>query len=300
MGGPEHQEQASQSNSSGELSLPVRADVDVAAARARAFQRLYDARVALRAAPDSPVSVTRRDFFKNLGLGAVAVGCLTSVATQGASRVRQLDNGSERQKGAEVSAHSKIGLFLWENVLFQAGHVALGNLCFKLKLPVGNASVRSMGIEKASIERVVEAFERDPFLAAKIYGEAAWLIPISEELLFRVIPSLCLRKEGAHWQVGIPTTLAYAAVHNIVPANAPTERAISLGPHSKISLDYVPLTQFMLGAFCWYLARTQGELAPVLAHIFNNQLGAISLVLGGRQTYQQFEQLLREELTGEG
>jgi hypothetical protein len=93
--------------------------------------------------------------------------------------------------------------------------------------------------------------------------------------------------------------MAHAAMHNLVPNQVDTKRAIPLSSNTKVSLDYVPLPQFVLGAFCWYTARRYGELAPLVAHVFNNQAGAISLVLGGRRDQRRFAALLEQEIAGE-
>lgn len=293
----EQERVSSGSNSCEALRPPAATAMEIVAARERAFQRLYEGRIISRSEEMPVRTINRRSFLRAVGLGTVAVGAFSSLISHGASRVQTLQDAPEGSRPLYNSQLERVSLFAWENALFQAGHIAFGVLCGELKLPFGNASMRGGRVERRSIERVVDAFERDPLFAAKIYIEAAWLAPIAEEVMFRVIPSVCLRRQGAHWQVGIPTALAYAAAHNLVSSNAETRRAISLGTNAKLSLDYVPLNQFMLGAFFWYLARTHGELAPVLAHVFNNQLAGISLVWGGRETYQRFQQLLGEELS---
>ncbi len=138
---------------------------------------------------------------------------------------------------------------------------------------------------------------RDPGLYAKVYSKIGCSQPVLEELLFRVLPSMLRPGPGAEWLVGIPTSLAFAGVHNLVSAGAETKRAVPLSSNVKLSLDYVPVSQFLLGAFCWYTARRYGELAPVVAHVFNNQAAAISVVLGGRKNQQRYEQFLKEELS---
>jgi hypothetical protein len=56
----------------------------------------------------------------------------------------------------------------------------------------------------------------------------------------------------------------------------------------------------MLGAFCWYAARSYGALAPILAHSLNNHAAFVALVLGGHRTYSRFFALFDEELLAPG
>jgi hypothetical protein len=193
---------------------------------------------------------------------------------------------------------SQVVAFTWDNILFQVGSHAFAALAWEHELPVGNAGMRNHApVERETLQRVLDLCERDPGLYTKVYNKIGWSQPALEELLFRVLPSMWCPGPGVEWHVGIPTSLVFAGIHNLVSAEAETKRAISLGNNVKLSLDYVPLNQFLLGAFCWYTARRYGELAPVVAHVFNNQAAAISVVLGGRRNLQRYEQFLQEELS---
>ena len=85
-------------------------------------------------------------------------------------------------------------------------------------------------------------------------------------------------------------------MHNLVPKSEHTRSSLPVSDRTKLSLDYVPLPQLFFGAFCWYLARCYGELAPVLAHVAHNQYPALCLVWGGRETLAHFDRLFQEEL----
>lgn len=282
----------------GDLLSPE-GDSRLVVARERALERLLDilARDSqLRAESNTS---RRRDFLRTSILGLVSAGALGMVVR------RVVDthswNATTRQpegQGPAPSLGSQVFAFAWDNILFQVGSHAFAALASEHQLPVGNASMCNHApVEKEALRRVLDLCKRDPGLYAKVYNNIGWSQPALEELLFRVLPSLMCPGSGVEWHVGIPTSLAFAGVHNLVSAEVETKRAVLLGANAKLSLDYVPLNQFLLGAFCWYTARRYGELAPVVAHVFNNQAAAISVVLGGRKNLQRYEQFLKEELS---
>jgi hypothetical protein len=288
-------------NQRGRLEDLVSPETDnlLAAARERALQRLLEATardIQLRAELDSS---RRRDFLRTSILGLMSAGALGMVFR----RVAASDSwGSTTQqpeeKGSALSFGSQISAFTWDNILFQVGSHAFAALAWEHELSIGNATLRNRApVDKEAFRRVLDLCKRDPSLYARVYGKIGWFQPALEEVLFRILPSVLCPGPGAEWLVGIPTSLAFAGVHNLVSAGAETKRAIPLDSNLKLSLDYIPLTQFLLGAFCWYTARRYGELAPVVAHVFNNQASAISVVLGGRKNQQRYEQFLKEEVS---
>jgi membrane protease YdiL (CAAX protease family) len=232
-------------------------------------------------------------------LGALSAGAL-GITLQ---RIVDTDswNSTTTTSDAQVPTSQLVsqGLaFTWDNLLFQAGSHAFAALAWDHNLPVGNASLTTRALDqKESLRRALELYQKDPWLHAKAYKYIAWSAPLQEELLYRVIPSILCSGSGEEWRVGIPSSLVFAAGHNVVSPTAATKHAIPLGAHFKLSLDYVPLPQFFLGAFCWYAARRYGDLTPIVAHMLNNQAGAISLVLAGRASLRRYEQFLQEELS---
>jgi hypothetical protein len=282
----------------GDLVSPE-SDRRLDAARERALLRLLEV-----TARDSQLRAElntsrRRDFLRTSILGLVSAGSLGMVLRRIADTDSwQTPSRQPEEQGRGSSFGSKLVAFTWDNILFQAGSHAFAALAWEHELPVGNATLRNHGpVDKESFRRVLDLCMRDPGLYAKVYSKIGCSQPVLEELLFRVLPSMLRPGPGAEWLVGIPTSLAFAGVHNLVSAGAETKRAVPLSSNVKLSLDYVPVSQFLLGAFCWYTARRYGELAPVVAHVFNNQAAAISVVLGGRKNQQRYEQFLKEELS---
>lgn len=152
------------------------------------------------------------------------------------------------------------------------------------------------GPRRIDIERAVALYEKDPSQSRSIYLNVGIVGPIVEEMMFRVFPSLMTHSPGMQWQVGIPFNVVYALMHSVVPESAPTKLSVPISSTQKISLDHLPISQFMLGAFCWYCVRSYGTLAPILTHALDNQIPAIVLAWGGKETYQKFQELLAQEL----
>jgi hypothetical protein len=295
-----HQPHSMSSKTPAKDSLAFSREPDaVSAARARAFIRLHENRVMERRSPSAQAPVSRRDIL-SCALHGVGLATSWSFLAQSVRAERGPVTPEETsQKNASRSFLAQPHRFAWESVLFQSGQYALAAICNHLKLPVGNATLKAADISKNTVISVVERFEKDPLLPMRLYGSVAWLAPLSEETLFRLVPQVLLRRDGMMWEVGIPFNLAFAGIHNIVDIRQETKRAIELSEAVKLSLDTFPLSQFMLGAFCWYVMRRYGELAPILAHSLNNQVPALALIWGGRGTLVEFNELLAEELARE-
>ena len=267
-------------------------------ARARALERLHEIRVAQVAAKRAPHPIDRRAMLCALANGAFAVGAWTLLGRSMGTHTSPPPHpaSAHERVPASQSAIEQGCAFSWETVLFQSGFHAAGRLCQHLNLPLGNSALKVSEVPKSSIISTIELFERDPLVLARLYTTVGWLGPIIEESLFRIVPNLFVSHHGMQWQVGLPTSLAFAAMHNVVPTDRATSRAIPISESMKLSLDLVPLPQFILGAYCWYVMRKYGSLAPMVAHVFNNQAAAFSVVWGGRETYSTFKRLLAEEI----
>ncbi len=275
--------EASTAASSGRL------DTLVSGARERAMDRLFKERVEAQREMELCRQASRRDFVATAGLGVVAVGAFSLLG----QRVASADGSARR---TTPSAAGVAAGFAWDNLLFQAGHVALLSLCQAHNVPLASAASLPGRASREELESIVEQLKERPDICTKAYIHAGLFVPIREEVVFRVLPSGFLRGGGSRWEAGIPLSIAFAAMHNLVPSSEHTEKSLPIGDRTKLSLDYVPLPQLLFGAFCWYLARSYGELAPVLAHVAHNQYPALCLVWGGRQTLAQFERLFQEEL----
>jgi membrane protease YdiL (CAAX protease family) len=84
--------------------------------------------------------------------------------------------------------------------------------------------------------------------------------PVSEEAIFRLVPSAtanALGLKGNIWEVGAGTSAAFASTH---------------GFKNKDGDITLPIPQFTLGMFTWWLQRNRGYTHAVLAHSINNSL----------------------------
>lgn len=280
-------------SASGEESLSIPDSKILSQARELALERLHAERVSELAARSAARPVSRRDAIAALGAGAVTAAAWTSL-------LYSVSADARLKQGAEPGEHRLFRLedgwrLAWETVLFQGGQFALGTVCRRLQLPIGNSGFKVREVPKSSVVKAVELFEKDPFLAYRIYSAVALTGPFAEESIFRIVPNMFLSREGTQWQVGVPSALLFAAIHNL-STHGPAGSSVEVAPGVRLSLDMVPLPQFLLGAFCWHLMRRYGDLAPYVAHVFNNQATAIGVVWGGRVTMQDFQRLVAEEL----
>ena len=301
MGAMSHQANTPGLGARKEDSLKAPRDSELmAAARARAFTRLHERRLAEREQSQGSEPPNRR---QSLSCALHGVGLIAAWTMLGRSIFAERGGVDDPRDGGKAPTSPVIlrqpHMLAWESVLFQGGQYALSAICNYLKLPVGNATLQGGELPKSVVVSVVERFERDPPLSAKLYASVAWLAPLSEESLFRVVPHALLSRDGMRWEVGLPFNVAFAGIHNLVDAHQGTKRAVELSETVKLSLDTFPLSQFMLGAFCWYVTRRYGELAPILAHSLNNHVPAFALIYGGRGILAEFNSLLAEELERE-
>jgi hypothetical protein len=298
----DHQPRSS-STPTPEESLRIPAELEgIAPARERAFQRLYEGLMVSRAVAEESREMHRRDFIRTISLGAItAAGLGSTIHTMLNARAAESVKTTENQSPSIplMFGTARVGSFIWENILFQVGQWAFTHIAHEHKLPVGNASMASSGPQRIDIERVVAAYEKDPSQSGDIFLNVGIVGPIVEEMMFRVLPSLMTQSPGMQWQVGIPFNVIYALMHSVVPEDASAKLSVPISATHKISLDHLPISQFMLGAFCWYCARSYGTLAPILTHTLNNHIPALVLAWGGKHTYEQFQTLLAEELARE-
>ena len=254
------------------------------------MERLFQERLESHRSWGAAREADRRSFLKGAALGSLMVASFGALA-------RQVHAQPGPASWTGVAALHSAAACAGENLLFQAGHAALLAVGQTCGLPLANAALTAGKIERDELRNTVDLMERYPGIERKAYIHAGWFVPIREELLFRVLPSGFLRSAGQRWDVGVPVSAAFAAMHNLVPICDKTRASLPVSNSVKLSLDFVPLPQFLFGAFCWYLARRYGELAPVLAHVAHNQYPALCLVWGGRSTEREFQKLVCEELS---
>ena len=115
------------------------------------------------------------------------------------------------------------------------------------------------GVEKSKLESIMEL------------TESTITAPISEEFMFRLIPSMLLKQDGSSkWTVGVPICAAFAFSHNLTRDHSMRSVRVPGTNDIYFSLEHVPLQQFMAGLIYWYLMRTRGFGASLLAHSAGN------------------------------
>ena len=94
--------------------------------------------------------------------------------------------------------------------------------------------------------------------------------PLVEEAIARLLPSLAasyfISPKGKVWEIGIPSSLAFALYHNVVDSTVTETRGIQLTENKKFSTEWMPVPQFILGVYAWYLQMQYGFHAAVIFH----------------------------------
>lgn len=89
--------------------------------------------------------------------------------------------------------------------------------------------------------------------------------PVVEEVAFRKWPSdkFLEDKRGIQWRIGIPTSFAFACLHNLSPFRL-------LEGKSPLILGRVPAESFIAGLFFWKKFREKGLLHSSIMHCADN------------------------------
>jgi hypothetical protein len=106
-------------------------DAQIAEARERAFERLYQLRVANQIEREQERELRRRDVFRTAALSVVAlagVGATARTMLKETSRGQATSMSSKDMLAPTITGVELAGRFAWENVLFQAGQWAFSPL----------------------------------------------------------------------------------------------------------------------------------------------------------------------------
>lgn len=98
------------------------------------------------------------------------------------------------------------------------------------------------------------------WILASLIGAPMW-----EEIFFRAFPSKLLdkyfpgTKKETLMQVGVPISAIFAMVHitNVPP---------------KFRGKFIPVSQFMMGCYFWYVMRKRGAMPAIMSHSEMNAL----------------------------
>ncbi len=90
------------------------------------------------------------------------------------------------------------------------------------------------------------------------------LKPVIEEAIFRLVPAALFTQPGKmSWGVGLASNSLFGAIHNF-----------GLDDDGNLTFAYksLPILQFLLGAYCWYLMKARGFTHAAAAHVAYNSL----------------------------
>ena len=157
----------------------------------------------------------------------------------------------------------------------------------KSRIKIGNAGFTSLiAASKERSEIAKKNGVPELTLSQKVAGLAAigtylTYSNVVEETVFRLIPDAVATKltdEGKHWKTGVGSSLAFAAVHNLVDKDGKI----------TFSKNTLPIPQFLLGLQYWKIMKDRGIKQAMLAHTVHNTvaLGA-DIALGQYKKRQE-------------
>ena len=268
-------------------------------ARARAKERL---RTEIKANSESSREalidytegrLSRRNMFKTAVMTAIGYWCSKDVLAKMQAPDAE-PSGSIRKTG-----WPRVKEIAWDTVFYQVGSMCFSSALVSLGIRTGNASSAGSLFRKprgGEFDAFLEKMLDDPEGAGiRIYHVLCVRAPIIEEALFRIIPSYLSGGAGKRWDVGIPTSALFALLHNLTARETPG-LGIPLGAERKLALTWVPLPQFMMGCYFWYLMREHGALAALLTHSGANHLSGLPMLMGGRGLRLKLDMFTAEEV----
>lgn len=159
-----------------------------------------------------------------------------------------------------------------------------------------NKMVRKVGLNpgNAAITRdiVYTILDRPLPFILEIVGKA----PLKEEALYRLWPSvltdyitrLLSETNNIHWDVGLPVSIIFAAMHNFV-----RDKNGQLHFNSK----KIPISQGISGLYYWWLMRTRGFDHVLIAHSLTNSISLSTIFLSRKINGKEaFEKIINKSI----
>lgn len=208
-------------------------------------------------APATQQGQTRRGVLKALG------------AALGGVVAYKLSTNSEGQK-EKLSLLAEEAKALFEKVKGENKHEYLRTIAFSLLAQTAEI-ILLMVCENAGIDiskwgnggaAFMQKFEeKSPKVTLAL---DTVVCPVLEEVVFRELPYRFFAKnisEGNHWKVGLPSSVIFAFMHNIIPSKK--------FPFHTMT-DDIPIPQLAGGLLFWHLRVNKGLDHAMLAHAFQN------------------------------
>lgn len=206
--------------------------------------------------PQSELEFSRREFLSYFTLGGIASVVAIAAKTDAPERFA---NRPFKERFEEEFKQNRRGAVstLVETMVAWIGVYLASHGLEKLGIESGGSAAEGQLYQ--------ESIEKNP---AGTYARDNVIIPILEELAFRFIPSALIdgKERGQiRWDVGLTSSAIFALIHTVAH---PEDDKFT------VSLTRLPLEQFILGSFCWYLQRKGGTLHAIGAHLLYNNMWA--------------------------
>lgn len=214
---------------------------------------------------EAPV-LTRRDFIKYAAINGAAyfatAKALESDYSQPAESADFKENESQKHEIVDTIKESVGYSSLIIPFVFLAKEI--------FKIPIGNANIAAASkksksiVNKLYLEGDRKAFMKLGGLFTLSVLEQSFFTPTREELVFRFLPNLLIRDRSKkqRWEFGIPTSLLFAAFHNI-KNDEQTDKYV-------FDTKTIPAAQFISGLFFWKHQRENGLIHAITAHTIVN------------------------------
>jgi hypothetical protein len=202
---------------------------------------------------DGCIKVSRRTFYSLLFAGAVG-GVASYISFSEKSDIPDIETLAHRAYDRALESKSSELWTLGESVLFSVAQEALARGLDRLNIRHGaNAYVRQ--------DAIAPPETRLEFLWDLVKKNG--LAPILEEAIFRLAPAVFTKDAEMSWVTGMTANTFFSLIHNI-----------DFHEDGNFLIHYksLPILQFILGSYCWYLMKSRGFSHAVAAHATYNCL----------------------------
>lgn len=201
---------------------------------------------------------SRRSFLKSCAAYTVATGSGMALGSAGAMA---LDSLTEETSNAQETSlqNSKVS---YSQTVLEQHLVLVGN---RITMSLLDEAFKNQDIRFGNAGMTDEYIKELLKKPGRLWTSVTVIAPLWEEIVFRGFPGVlsAILFKDMNWCVGAGSALIFAALHN----------------GSTSFKKYIPLPQFLLGIWFWYLAKHRGFSHALLGHMINNNTATVHLMI---------------------
>ncbi len=196
---------------------------------------------------------------------------------EGSSEVSANENNDTLKPGSSNSSNTSIFDTMLQTFQMMGAELISGVVAHKLGINIGNS-----GMTVDRIRTMLRNPRNTAFSGTVVAG-------VYEEALCRLAPNLLFapRREGYAWDVGVPSAVVFAGLHNVQRGTSWKE--------CNIKTNILPVPQFIGGIFLHKIFREKSYGHAAFAHAFHNTIPTLAL-LGGYAVYSQMPDEEKEKV----